>query len=80
MVAYRFYCLDGAGSIQLADWIDAATDEEAVRQARELRKDFAKCEVWHKPSVTTLRTDRPRLQPVCHTLPWPRERRANVLH
>ena len=48
MVAYRFYCLDGAGSIQLADWIDAATDEEAVRQARELRKDFANCEVWQK--------------------------------
>jgi len=40
------YCLDGAGEIELADWIEAADDADAVRQAQKLKKDARKCEVW----------------------------------
>jgi hypothetical protein len=48
MAAYRMYCLDGAGHIGLAEWIEASTDEEAVAEARKLRPDASKCEVWLK--------------------------------
>ncbi len=47
MLDYRLYCLDGAGAIALADWIDASTDEEATAKAREVKHGAAKCEVWH---------------------------------
>ena len=46
MVAYRLYCFDGVGSIQLADSIEAADDGDAVAQARDLKRDALKCEVW----------------------------------
>jgi hypothetical protein len=46
MSEYRLYCLDGAGSISFADWIQADDDEGAVRQARELKSSALKCEVW----------------------------------
>ena len=46
MASYRLYCLDGAGEIELADWIEAADDADAVRQAQKLKKDARKCEVW----------------------------------
>jgi hypothetical protein len=42
---YRLYCLDGAGKITGAEWIEAASDDEAVRLARDLEKPVA-CEVW----------------------------------
>jgi len=45
---YRFYCVDGAGHIGLADWIQAETDDDALKQARELRADAQRCEVWLK--------------------------------
>lgn len=48
MAEYRLYCLDGAGRISLADWIEAADDEDAVRQARGLEHGAAKCEVWQR--------------------------------
>jgi hypothetical protein len=48
MADYRIYCLDGAGNIGLADWIQADTDEEAVLKARELKPVRRKCEIWHK--------------------------------
>ena len=48
VVAYRIYCMDGAGSIHLADWIDAKSDDEAVKVAREMHPDATKCEVWDK--------------------------------
>jgi hypothetical protein len=48
MADYRLYCLDRAGHIGLADWIEAATDYEAIAQARKLRPDAHKCEVWLK--------------------------------
>ena len=35
MPAYRLYRLDGSGKIDSADWIDAASEEHAIRNARE---------------------------------------------
>jgi hypothetical protein len=48
MTAYRLYCLDGAGNIGLADWIEADSDEAALTKARELRPEAHRCEVWEK--------------------------------
>ena len=48
MADYRVYCLDGAGNIALADWIEADTDDEALAKARELRPNAQKCEIWRK--------------------------------
>ena len=45
MPKYRLYKLDGAGSISSAEWIDAGSDEDAVRQARELEL-VGPCEIW----------------------------------
>ena len=46
MADYRLYCLDQNGGIGLADWIEADTDDEAVKIARTMRPDAHKCEVW----------------------------------
>ena len=48
MPDYRLYCLDGAGQIGLADWIEAETDEGAVAEAKKLRPDAHQIEVWQK--------------------------------
>ena len=48
MTSYRLYCLTGDGHIGLADWIEAETDEEAIRKTRKWRPDAHKCEVWNK--------------------------------
>jgi hypothetical protein len=55
---YRLYCLDSAGNIGLADWIEAPDDADAVRQARELHRGSLKCEVWlDKRLVATIDGD-----------------------
>jgi hypothetical protein len=46
MASYRLYCLDGAGSISFADWIQAEDDTHALAQARELKQGALRCEVW----------------------------------
>jgi hypothetical protein len=46
MPAYRLYCLDGAGRISLADWIEAETDDDAVAKALKVEHGARKCEVW----------------------------------
>ena len=46
-MAYRMYCMDGVGSINLAIEIDARTDEEAVAKAREMKPDALHCEIWN---------------------------------
>jgi hypothetical protein len=52
---YRLYCLDGAGRISLAEWIDAADDEDAIRQAQDMKRGALRCEVWSgKRLVATL--------------------------
>jgi hypothetical protein len=55
---YRVYCFDRAHAIVTADWLDAATDEEAVAKARA-RGFGTKCEVWeHSRLVASLQDER----------------------
>jgi hypothetical protein len=45
-IPYRVYCYDAAHKIVSGDWLEAASDEEAVAKATEA--GFGnKCEVWH---------------------------------
>jgi hypothetical protein len=44
---YRLYCLDGAGKITLAEWLEADDDADALRKAGE-RSDYVSCEVWDR--------------------------------
>lgn len=46
MADYRLYCLDGAGRISLAEWIAATGDEDAIRQAHDMKFHALKCEIW----------------------------------
>jgi hypothetical protein len=46
MQHYRLYCLDGEGSISLAESIEATNDADAIRQAQEIKRGALKCEVW----------------------------------
>ena len=46
MATYRLYCMDAAGKIGLADFIEAQDDDEAIRKARTLKAGGRKCEVW----------------------------------
>jgi hypothetical protein len=48
MTAYQVYCLDAAGKIGFAEWIEAKDDDQAVANARELQPDAHKCEIWKK--------------------------------
>ena len=45
MPAYRVYCLDGAGKVWTAEWIQAQSDSAALDAAREFAGS-ADCEVW----------------------------------
>jgi hypothetical protein len=42
---YRLYCLDGAGKVAAAEWIEADDDEEAMAIAKETH-DGEHCELW----------------------------------
>jgi hypothetical protein len=46
MASYRLYCLDGAGQINLAEWIEAGNDAEALMRARQLKDGARRLEVW----------------------------------
>lgn len=48
MDLYRLYCLDGAGRISQAEWLQALSDEDAIAQARALKNGARKCEVWEQ--------------------------------
>ena len=57
MAAYRLYAMDGLGRINLADWIHAESDEEAVAKARQVEHGRVICEVWlQRRLVCTLRS------------------------
>ena len=43
----RLYRLDGAGKISSAEWIEAADDEDAERQARDGNSD-GMVELWDR--------------------------------
>ena len=45
MPAYRIYCLDGAGKVWAAEWIEAENDSAAVEAAGQYKK-AVRCEVW----------------------------------
>jgi len=45
--SYRHYRLDGAGNIIEAEWIEAADDDDVVRQVRE-RKLPVGSEIWDR--------------------------------
>jgi hypothetical protein len=45
MSAYRVYCLDGAGKVWAAEWIEADDDSSALESARQFIK-AVQCEVW----------------------------------
>jgi len=47
LASYRLYRLDGAGKIIGAEWIEAADDKDAARQARARSSD-ATCELWDR--------------------------------
>ena len=44
---YRLYRLDGAGKIVGADWLSAADDDDAARQARDVQGQST-LEVWNR--------------------------------
>ena len=46
MVAYRVYFLDGVNRFTRTEAVEAASDEDAVHQARGLMSGSIKCEVW----------------------------------
>jgi hypothetical protein len=54
MIAYRLYCLDGAGHIGLADWLRASNDHDAIRQARRAKRGARRCEVWQGNRLVTV--------------------------
>lgn len=46
MAIYRLYCLDGAGSVSLADWFEADGDVAALAAAKAQHPYAMRCEVW----------------------------------
>ena len=48
---YRLYCLDGTGRINLAEWIEAKSDEQVIALVREMKPDAGKCEIWQGPRL-----------------------------
>jgi hypothetical protein len=44
---YRLYCLDGIGKISAAEWLAADDDENAIRSAKDLKKNVP-CELWDR--------------------------------
>ena len=47
MAAYRVYRLDGLGKFRAGDWIEAASDDDALRIAADL-DDCPPCEIWDR--------------------------------
>ena len=44
---YRLYCVDGAGKITTAEWLEADDDGQALQIARDMGKAVA-CELWQR--------------------------------
>lgn len=38
--------MDGTGRIDLAEWINASSDEDAIHEAKALKNGSLKCEIW----------------------------------
>lgn len=54
MPTYRLYRLDGAGRISGADWIEAADDDAARKQARE-QANSGRYELWERERLVDRR-------------------------
>ena len=55
---YRIYCYDGVQKIVTADWIEAASDEEAIVKAQAAGFG-SRCEIWEgKRLVAELEEER----------------------
>jgi hypothetical protein len=50
--SYRLYRLDGAGKITSAEWIEAAHDDDALREARSRARD-GQFEIWDRDRLVT---------------------------
>ena len=48
MTDYRLYRLDGDGKIGFAEWIQAASDQEAIGAAERMWPDATRCEIWQR--------------------------------
>lgn len=46
MENYTLFCLDKAGLDVASQWIEAASDDEAIALARNKARHAAKCELW----------------------------------
>lgn len=56
---YRVYCHDGARKLVTAEWVEAASDEEAISAVRA-RYPGLHCELWDgERLVATIGPDRP---------------------
>ena len=42
---YRYYCLDGGGRLHEADWVEAASDQDAVAKVLAMHPGSL-CEIW----------------------------------
>ncbi len=43
--SYRYYCLNGVGHLQSAEWFEAESDENAIAQIAALHPEEL-CEIW----------------------------------
>lgn len=48
MKDYRLYCFDGASRITAAEWINAASDDDAVDAAKVMMNGCFRAEVWER--------------------------------
>ena len=55
---YRLYRLDGAANIVTADWLEAQSDEEAIRVAQERAKP-GRFELWDRNRMIGSSTEPP---------------------
>jgi hypothetical protein len=79
MGEYRLYYLEGGNRINLAEWITADNDREAVEKARSLRRAALKCEVW-KGQQLVAQLDANDLAPISSQSAFPTEHGAETAH
>jgi len=56
---YRVYCYDGAHKVVTADWLEAASDDEAIAKAKA-RGFGTKCEIWERSRMVASLEDERR--------------------
>lgn len=45
MAKYRLYCLNPDGEVATSHWIDAASDDDAIQEAKR-NYPATRCEIW----------------------------------